>query len=130
MIKKDHSFAKGEEECLCTFVVVWQHGPIVGCLANKKIENLCLVQSNDHIDPMVAFFLKIVKEKLQNASHTPPLLHSNTPIMKPKLTYAQRLTQASFLFMCVLCVFLSIRCLGLSMSLSINQFLVTTGGEN
>lgn len=52
--------------CLCTFIVIMQHGPIAGCLVNKTIESLCLVQSYACLDPNLLLFLKMVKERLQN----------------------------------------------------------------
>ncbi|XP_021656817.2 uncharacterized protein LOC110647344 isoform X2 [Hevea brasiliensis] len=69
VIYKDHSFVNGEEQCMCTFVVIWLHGPFAGCLANKKVENICIVQSNAQLDPNVSTFLKIVKEKLESAAY-------------------------------------------------------------
>ncbi|EEF30177.1 conserved hypothetical protein [Ricinus communis] len=51
VISRDHRFANGDEQCMCTFVVVWRHGPIAGCLSNKKIENVCVVQSTSQLDP-------------------------------------------------------------------------------
>ncbi|CAK7349145.1 unnamed protein product [Dovyalis caffra] len=59
VVRKEHSFGTGIEVCLCTFVVIMQHGPIAGCLANKTIENLCLVQSITCFDPNLQLFLKM-----------------------------------------------------------------------
>ncbi|KAJ8748188.1 hypothetical protein K2173_000596 [Erythroxylum novogranatense] len=68
VFRKDHSFEKGEEECLCTFILVWQHGPLAGFVANKKIENVCLVESTETLDPTVSTFFEIAMKKL-NIAH-------------------------------------------------------------
>ncbi|XP_057985150.1 uncharacterized protein LOC131169806 [Hevea brasiliensis] len=73
VIYKDHSFVNGEERCMCTFVVIWEHGPIFGCLANKKVENICVIQSNTQLDPKVAKFSKIVMDRLESAAYEPNL---------------------------------------------------------
>ncbi|XP_034908191.1 uncharacterized protein [Populus alba] len=66
VVHKEHSFEQGGEMCSCTFIVIMQHGPIAGCLVNKTIESLCLVQSYACLDPNLLLFLKMVKERLQN----------------------------------------------------------------
>lgn len=57
---------------MCNFVVVWKHGPVAGCLANRKIENICRPQSTSSVDPNVAGFVELVRKKLQ-AEHTDSL---------------------------------------------------------
>ncbi|WCJ37356.1 hypothetical protein M5689_018503 [Euphorbia peplus] len=69
VINRDHVFTNGEEQCTCEFAVVWKHGPVSGNMANRKIENICLPQSNFHIDPNVASFVKLVVKKLETADH-------------------------------------------------------------
>ncbi|XP_057460557.1 uncharacterized protein LOC130751049 isoform X1 [Actinidia eriantha] len=64
----NHSFAKEEEECLCTFVLFWKHGPNEGNLTSAGIANVCLVQPFPQIDYRVASFSKMVKEKIEIAS--------------------------------------------------------------
>ncbi|XP_050206076.1 uncharacterized protein LOC126655807 isoform X2 [Mercurialis annua] len=66
VVKKDHSFDNGDEQCKCTFVVILQHGPASGCLSNKRVENVCVVQSNAQLDSSITMFSKIVREKLEN----------------------------------------------------------------
>ncbi|KAB5569588.1 hypothetical protein DKX38_003381 [Salix brachista] len=66
VVRKEHSFDQGGEMCLCTYIVIMQHGPVAGCLVNKTIESLCLVQSYACLDPNLQLFLKMVKERLQN----------------------------------------------------------------
>ncbi|KAK9285816.1 hypothetical protein L1049_025017 [Liquidambar formosana] len=65
---KEHSFAKGQEECLCKFMLFWQHGPNAGNLTSATIENICLVLSSAQIDPTLAAFLKISRENVKNSS--------------------------------------------------------------
>ncbi|GAB2242700.1 hypothetical protein Droror1_Dr00019475 [Drosera rotundifolia] len=61
---KEHAFKNGEEECRCTFILSWLHGPKAGTLEASKIENMCLVRSSDKMDPRLATFLRICREKL------------------------------------------------------------------
>lgn len=93
----NHSFVNGEEQCMCTFVVIWQHGPGAGCLANKKIENICIVRSNAELDPNVDIFSKIVREKLESAAYCNGTIHGEIASLPMKLgsTCAQRFYQAS-----------------------------------
>lgn len=64
VINERHSKAKGEEECLCSFILTWQHGPNASIMMEKKIESICLVQSNEKPDRNMALFLEIAKEKI------------------------------------------------------------------
>lgn len=61
---KEHTFAEGEEVCLCQFLLCWQHGPDVGKLSVKTVENICIVQSNVVETPSLTAFVEIVKKKL------------------------------------------------------------------
>ncbi|KAF2292462.1 hypothetical protein GH714_023082 [Hevea brasiliensis] len=103
VIYKDHSFVNGEERCMCTFVVIWEHGPIFGCLANKKVENICVIRSNTQLDPKVAKFSKIVMDRLESAAYEPNLPsscgtpHEDIASLPVKLdsTFSHRFSQAS-----------------------------------
>lgn len=45
-------------QCSCTFVALWQHGPLVGKRTSTSIENICLLQpENLKMDPTVTKFL-------------------------------------------------------------------------
>ncbi|GAB2285173.1 hypothetical protein Dimus_019625 [Dionaea muscipula] len=60
VMSEQHSF---EQECRCTFLVSWIHGPNVGTLSIAKIENMCLVNSSNQMDPRLTSFLRILEEK-------------------------------------------------------------------
>ncbi|PON44254.1 SAWADEE domain containing protein [Parasponia andersonii] len=64
----EHSFENGEEECLCTFILSWLHGPNAGNVTAENIGHICRVQFSEEIDPVVASFLKTAREKLSIAS--------------------------------------------------------------
>ncbi|KAM6548543.1 hypothetical protein CsatB_020219 [Cannabis sativa] len=64
----EHSFANGEEECLCTFILSWLHGPVAGYITAERLEQICRVQHRDEIDTVVASFLSKVKAKLKTGS--------------------------------------------------------------
>ncbi|XP_024965369.1 uncharacterized protein LOC112505687 isoform X2 [Cynara cardunculus var. scolymus] len=51
------------EKCLCTYLLVWQHGPEEGNITATSIEDICLIMPGA-VDPKVTDFAKIVKEKL------------------------------------------------------------------
>ncbi|XP_031274510.1 uncharacterized protein LOC116132976 [Pistacia vera] len=69
VIHRKHSFASGEEECLCRFILCWKHGPNAGTLMEKKVENICIVQSNVELNPHVASFAKRARERIGGADH-------------------------------------------------------------
>ncbi|KAL9319480.1 hypothetical protein ACSQ67_011319 [Phaseolus vulgaris] len=52
-----HSWETGEEECLCTFILFWLHGPNARNLTTSSIENICVVQPRWELDPVLASFL-------------------------------------------------------------------------
>ncbi|KVI03164.1 hypothetical protein Ccrd_018541 [Cynara cardunculus var. scolymus] len=51
------------EKCLCTYLLVWQHGPEKGNIIATSIKDICLIMLGV-VDPKVTDFAKIVKEKL------------------------------------------------------------------
>lgn len=51
------------EKCLCTYLLVWQHGPEEGNITANSIEDICLIMPGA-VDPKVTDFAKLVKEKL------------------------------------------------------------------
>ncbi|KAM3395136.1 putative protein isoform X1 [Capsicum galapagoense] len=63
----DHSFSNGEE-CLCTFVVSWLHGPKKGQLTSTRIEGMCIIESVAQVGPKIAPFLKLVNQNLGKSS--------------------------------------------------------------
>lgn len=65
MDHQEHSFETGEEECLCTFILSWLHGPLAGRMTAENIESICRLQFNVEKDPAVASFLKTVREKIE-----------------------------------------------------------------
>ncbi|KAL5861687.1 hypothetical protein ACOSQ4_002983 [Xanthoceras sorbifolium] len=65
---EEHSFENGEEECLCSFMLAWHHGPNTGLLTEKKIENICVVQSSVNLDPNVASFIKMAREEIETSA--------------------------------------------------------------
>ncbi|XP_070006891.1 uncharacterized protein [Nicotiana sylvestris] len=64
----DHSFPNGEEECLCTFIISWLHGPKEGCLTATRIEGMCTIKGVAQVDPKIASFLKLVNQNLGKSS--------------------------------------------------------------
>ncbi|XP_052177976.1 uncharacterized protein LOC127791866 isoform X3 [Diospyros lotus] len=64
----EHSFAKGEEECLCNFILFWHHGPNEGNKMPATVTNICLLQPFAQIDSRVVSFSKMAKEKFVTAS--------------------------------------------------------------
>ncbi|KAL4555346.1 hypothetical protein LXL04_037964 [Taraxacum kok-saghyz] len=73
---KEHTPAK----CLCTYLLFWQHGPDEGNITAASLDDLCLIMSGA-IDPKVADFAKLVREKLRG-----PFSQSNLTSKTPFLT--------------------------------------------
>ncbi|TKY47875.1 disease resistance protein RPM [Spatholobus suberectus] len=63
--ESEHSWATGEELCLCTFILFWLHGPNARNLTAAPIENICVVQPAWELDPVVASFLEMAGEKME-----------------------------------------------------------------
>ncbi|KAK4344180.1 hypothetical protein RND71_037274 [Anisodus tanguticus] len=66
--KENHSFHNGVEECLCTFVLSWLHGPKKDYLASSGIEGICIIKGPAQVDPRIASFLKLANQKLRKSS--------------------------------------------------------------
>lgn len=74
--REKHSFSNEEEKCQCTFGLHWQHGENVGAITSASIENLCLIVPNTQIDPKVATFLRISKQKIERTMPNPSSIES------------------------------------------------------
>ncbi|KAK9938154.1 hypothetical protein M0R45_014909 [Rubus argutus] len=71
VVHKEHRFVEGEQQCPCTFILEWIHGPQVGTLSVLALENLCRVQLpaiDDEVDPSLSSFLNAAKEKISSLS--------------------------------------------------------------
>ncbi|XP_041007030.1 uncharacterized protein LOC121251754 isoform X1 [Juglans microcarpa x Juglans regia] len=92
---REHASKQGEEEeCLCTFVVLWIHGPNAGNLTATSVENICQVQSSAQIDPKVASFLNIARERfLGNGAPVLTSKNDESPNINHKLSFFQCLKQ-------------------------------------
>ncbi|RDX61833.1 hypothetical protein CR513_59896, partial [Mucuna pruriens] len=63
--EREHSWETGEESCSCTFILFWLHGPNARNLTSASIENICVVQPAWELDPVVASFLEVAREKIK-----------------------------------------------------------------
>ncbi|KAJ8528375.1 hypothetical protein K7X08_022067 [Anisodus acutangulus] len=66
--KENHSFHNGVEECLCTFVLSWLHGPKKDYLTSSGIEGICIIKGTAQVDPRIASFVKLANQKLRKSS--------------------------------------------------------------
>lgn len=66
---ENHSFHNGVEECLCSFILSWLHGPKKDCLTRSGIEGICIIKdTTTQVDPRLASFLKLANQKLRKSS--------------------------------------------------------------
>lgn len=65
---KDHLFEKAEEECLCTFVLSWLHGPNGGTMSSSGVASICIVNTDAPLNSTILTFSKLVKENIKRAS--------------------------------------------------------------
>lgn len=66
VLHKKHPKVNGEEECECTFLLFWLHGPNVGEVAEKRVADICLVQGQgSELQPKLASFMGIAMEKIE-----------------------------------------------------------------
>ncbi|XP_021848273.1 uncharacterized protein [Spinacia oleracea] len=61
--REEHTIVDETENCSCTVILSWLHGPKVGTLTQARVEDLCPIQSHRQLDPRVACFLELVKWK-------------------------------------------------------------------
>lgn len=61
--REEHTIVDGAENCSCTVVLSWLHGPKAGTLTAAKVEDLCPIQSHKQLDPRVSCFLELAKWK-------------------------------------------------------------------
>ncbi|MBA0732358.1 hypothetical protein Gogos_016457 [Gossypium gossypioides] len=66
VLHKKHSYVNGQEECECTFLISWLHGPNVGNITDKGVANICLLQGSE-IPPKLASFIEIALQKIDKA---------------------------------------------------------------
>ncbi|TYH09511.1 hypothetical protein ES288_A07G102100v1 [Gossypium darwinii] len=66
MLHKKHSYVNGQEECECTFLISWLHGPNVGNIIDKGVANICLLQGSE-ILPKLVSFIEIALKKIDKA---------------------------------------------------------------
>ncbi|KAI5340050.1 hypothetical protein L3X38_019324 [Prunus dulcis] len=66
VLHEEHRFVKGEEECSCSFILFWRHGPKAGCLTVQDLENICRVQPRrSKMNPLLTSFLETAREKIE-----------------------------------------------------------------
>ncbi|XP_031491597.1 uncharacterized protein LOC116258549 isoform X3 [Nymphaea colorata] len=71
----EHKVVDGEEECCCTFVLLWQHGRAAGSTTCANVGDICLLEhGNEQIHPLLDAFLHISQEKLDHGMQS---LHSD-----------------------------------------------------
>lgn len=97
---EEHRFVKGEEECPCSFILFWRHGPKAGCLTVQDLENICRVQPRrSKMNPLLTSFLETAREKIEitlsKICATPHEAAYDEKACRPSVS--QRLKQASFL---------------------------------
>lgn len=109
----EHSYANGEEECLCNFIIFWQNGPNSGNFAIASIANMCEIQFSKINDAVLATFFRKVREKIQTkmnrgdtSSEGRPPTHNDggvyqkddcRPKLKSRLSFFGRMNQVSTL---------------------------------
>ncbi|KAM0072805.1 putative SAWADEE domain-containing protein [Helianthus debilis subsp. tardiflorus] len=63
------------EECLCSYLLCWQHGPSEGNVTKATIEDVCLLSHGD-INPKIIEFTNLMKQQLKGSSIRPQVFGS------------------------------------------------------
>lgn len=66
VLNKEHEFKEGEEQCFCTYVLRWQHGPLADARTFATMSDICLTTPGKQVDSSLASFLKMAQEKIEN----------------------------------------------------------------
>lgn len=53
----------GTEDCSCSIVLSWLHGPDTGKLTLASVKDLCPIRSQKQLDPRLGCFLELAKWK-------------------------------------------------------------------
>ncbi|KAM1274309.1 hypothetical protein TB2_023871 [Malus domestica] len=68
VVHSKHVFANGEEQCTCTFILSWQHGPFARTLTAEALEHICRVQPpvpDNELNPLLISFLNLVRKRIE-----------------------------------------------------------------
>lgn len=66
-----HHLVDGEEQCTCTFKVLWQAGPCANQSTSVSCENICLLTAGSiETHPIINSFLRLVEEKLNSRTRS------------------------------------------------------------
>ncbi|KAI4308555.1 hypothetical protein L6164_031614 [Bauhinia variegata] len=65
---EEHTLEKGQEVCLCTFVLLWLHGPNAGNITTARVDNICKVRHFMELNPVVASFLIMARKRIEVTS--------------------------------------------------------------
>lgn len=68
MYREAHVFTNGEEECKCTFILFWLHGPSLGNLSAAGVGSICNLQTDAQVDSDISSFARLAKQRLKIAS--------------------------------------------------------------
>nr|XP_043620080.1 uncharacterized protein LOC122591922 [Erigeron canadensis] len=74
---KEHT----HEKCVCNYLLVWQHGPGENNISATKLEDIYIIMTYA-VDPTVAEFIKLVKDKLRGASSQFSLIPKSSSFSK------------------------------------------------
>lgn len=69
--RSEHHLVDGEDQCTCTFKVLWQAGPYANQSTSVSCENVCLLTAgNIETHPIINDFVKLVDEKLNSRTQS------------------------------------------------------------
>jgi len=69
--QSQHLLVDGEEQCTCTFKVLWQTGPYTNQSTSVSCENICLLTAGSiETHPIINAFVKLVEEKLNSKTRS------------------------------------------------------------
>ena len=118
-VHEEHRFVKGEEECSCSFILFWRHGPKAGSLTAQSLDTICRVQPRTNkMHPLLNSFLKTAREKIEttlsNISTIPREVAYDaktcTPNYRHKLSLSLSINKASLFSVYVFLFGLSFLC--------------------
>lgn len=69
--RSEHHSVDGEDQCTCTFKVLWQAGPFANQSTFVSCENICLLTAgNIETHPIINAFVKLVEKKLNSRTQS------------------------------------------------------------
>jgi hypothetical protein len=94
-----------EEQCTCTFKVLWQAGPVANQRTSVSCANICLLTAGSiETHPVINDLLRLVEEKLDSRTRSV----GRNPLRSKRTDKKGWLCKIAGVYTCIFCFFIKI----------------------